>query len=133
MSEPVVPPKPKSKGGRKKIPVDMKLLEKLAKLHLSQQVIADCLGISVDTLDRRFAADIKIWQSKSKGKIAESLFDEGVNKRQPWALKMLAQRQLNYADKVEQVSTVRVSEVDDLTEEEALAQLEAIRKQNGQS
>lgn len=121
----------KSKGGRKKIPVDMKLLEKLAKLHLSHQVIADCLGISVDTLDRRFAEEIKVWQSKSKGKIAESLFDEGINKRQPWALKMLAQRQLNYADKVEQVSRVQVSEVDDLTEEEAQAQLDAIRKQNG--
>lgn len=79
--------------------VDEILLEKLSKLQLSDKVMADIVGISVDTLHRRFADKIEIWRSKSKGKIAEVLFDEGINKREPWALKALCQKHLDYADK----------------------------------
>lgn len=87
--------------GRPPIEVDEELLEKLAKLHLSDKVIADCLDISVDTLRRRFAEKIDIWQSQAKSKIANVLFDEALNGRQPWALKTLAQRHLGYYDKTE--------------------------------
>lgn len=82
--------------------VDEILLAKLAKLHLSDNVIADCLGISVDTLNRRYADKIKDYKSMTKSKMAEVLFDEALNKREPWALKMITQRHLDYADKVEQ-------------------------------
>ncbi|MGZ3770071.1 MAG: hypothetical protein ACXVCP_00335 [Bdellovibrio sp.] len=87
---------------RPQIKVDEVLLEKLAKLHLSDKVIADVVGVSIDTLNRRFAEKIEIWKSESKSKIAHVLFDEAVNKREPWALKALSQRHLGYADKVEQ-------------------------------
>lgn len=82
--------------GRPKVEVDEILLKKLAKLQLSDNVIADCLGVSVDTLDRRFADKIKAWRSESKGKIAEVLFDEAITKRQAWALKLIAIRHLGY-------------------------------------
>lgn len=87
--------------GRPPIQIDEDLLKKLAQLHLSKKIIADVLGISVDTLDRNFAEKIEIFQSESKSKIASVLFDEAINKREPWALKALAQKHLDYSDKSE--------------------------------
>lgn len=81
---------------RPKKQIDEILLEKLTKLHLSDQVISDCVGVSVWTLQRNYAQKMDEWRSRSKSKIAEVLFDEAVNKRQPWALKLLAQRHLGY-------------------------------------
>lgn len=99
------------KGGRPLIEINEKLLQTLTRLHLSDKVIAHCVGCSVDTLERRFADKMEIWRSESKGKIAEVLFDEAINKREPWALKTISQRHLGYADKVEQVnkSEVKIS------------------------
>jgi len=91
--------------GRKLKPVDEALLEKLTKLHLSDKVISDILGIHPDTLHSRFSDKMDEWRSKSKGKIAEVLFDEAINKREPWALKALAQKHLDYHDKVRTEST----------------------------
>lgn len=81
--------------------VNEELLKKLTQLHLSDKVIADVLEISEDTLHRRFADKMVMWRSQSKSKIAEVLFDEAINKREPWALKALAQRHLEYADRVQ--------------------------------
>ena len=80
--------------------VDEILLEKLTKLHLSDQTIADVVGVSVWTLERRYAQKMDEWRSRSKSKIAEVLFDEAVNKREAWALKLLAQRHLGYFEKM---------------------------------
>ena len=91
----------KSNAGRPKIEVDQDLLKKLCQLHLSTKIIADIVGCSTDTLERNYAAKMEIWKSESKSKIASVLFDEAVNKREPWALKALAQRHLDYSDKVE--------------------------------
>lgn len=88
-------------GGRPPIEIDEELLEKLTKLHLSDKVIADCVGCSVDTLHRRFADKMEQWKSESKSKIAHVLFDEAIIKREPWALKALAQKHLDYSDRAE--------------------------------
>lgn len=88
-------------GGRPKLEVDEAALQKLCYLHLSKKIMSDILDVSVDTLDRYYAAKIDLWQSESKGKIAQVLFDEAVNKREPWALKALAQKHLDYSDKSE--------------------------------
>lgn len=90
---------------RPRKPVDENLLEKLAKLHLSDVVMAEILNISVDTLHRRYAEKIAAWRSKSKAKMAEVLFDEAIYQRKDYAVKMLAQKHLGYADKVEQKIT----------------------------
>lgn len=92
--------KQQQNGGRKPKQIDEKMLENLTKLHLSDKVIADCLGLHVDTLHNRFSEQMDVWRSQSKGKIANVLFDEAVNKREPWALKALAQKHLDYHDKV---------------------------------
>lgn len=49
---------------------------------------------------------MKVWRSKSKCKIAEVLFDEALNKREPWALKTIAQRHLGYSDRQEVKQTI---------------------------
>lgn len=121
----------KGKGGRPLKEVDEKLLEKLAKLHLSDKAMADCVGVHVDTLHTRYSEKIEIWRSKSKGKIAEVLFDEGLNRRREYAVKMLAQKHLDYADKVEKQSKLTiVDELDELTVEEIEKELRILQDIN---
>lgn len=86
--------------GRPLKEIDEILLEKLTKLHLSDKVISDIVGCHPDTLRDRFSTQMDEWRSRSKGKIAEVLFDEAVTKREPWALKALAQKHLDYHDKI---------------------------------
>lgn len=109
-----------SKKGRKPLPIDEKMLEQLTKLHLNVETIANCLGCSRDTLERRFAEKMDLWRSQSKSKIANVLFDEAVNKREPWALKALAQKHLDYHDKVktESVNTNTNFNYESLSDEE---------------
>lgn len=90
--------------------IDLVLLEKLTKLQLSNTVIADMVCVSTDTLSRRFAGKMNTWRSMSTCKIAEVLFDEGINKREPWALKALVHKHLGYADKQEIQQTEHLSE-----------------------
>lgn len=118
-------------AGRKKIPIDELLLEKLTKLHLQNETIAHIVGCSVDTLDRRFAEKMKEWRSKSKGKIAEVLFDEGINKREPWALKALAQKHLDYHDKIKtENQTVNVNK--QLSDEDIQKQINELKQRLGE-
>jgi hypothetical protein len=110
----------KGKGGRPQIPVDLDLLRKLAKLHLSHRTIADCLRISVRTLDRRYGEQIDIWQSDTDAKLAEVIVDEALNRRRDYAVKMLAQKRLGYYNKVEikTPGTTTRDELDDMSSEE---------------
>lgn len=120
--------KQQQNGGRKPLEIDEKVLENLSKLHLSEKVIADCLGVSWDTLNRRYADKMDLWRSQSKSKIANVLFDEAVNKREPWALKALAQKHLDYHDKVktESVNTNTNFNFDHLSDEEIEKEIEKL-------
>ena len=109
---------------RPKKPVDEILLEKLTKLHLSDKVIADILCIHVDTLNDRYSEEMDEWRSKSKGKIAEVLFDEGINKREPWALKALAQKHLDYHDKVKTETTNVNASMEKLSDDQLEAEIQ---------
>ena len=80
------------KGGRPLIPIDERQLETLSKLHLSDQAIAQILGIHVDTLHNRFSEKMKQWKAQSTGKIANVLFDGALNKRKDYAVKLLANK-----------------------------------------
>lgn len=110
--------------GRKLKPVDEALLEKLTKLHLSDKVISDILGIHEDTLHSRFSEKMHEWRSRSKGKIAEVLFDEGINKREPWALKALAQKHLDYHDKVKTETTNVNASMEKLSDDQLEAEIQ---------
>jgi hypothetical protein len=109
-------------GGRPPIEIDEIMLQKLTSLHLPTVTIARILDASVDTLDRRFAEKMDKWRSDTNSKIAAALFDEGVNKREPWALKALAQKHLDYSDKVKTETELRHS-FDNLTDEELDAKI----------
>lgn len=109
---------------RPKKVIDEKLLENLTKLHLSDKVICDILGIHVDTLHSRYSEQMDEWRSRSKGKIAEVLFDEGVNKREPWALKALAQKHLDYSDKVKTETTNLSAPLEKLTDDQLEAEIQ---------
>ena len=104
------------KGGRPQIPIDEKMLENLTKLHLSIETIAKCLGVSSFTLDRRYAPKMSEWREQSRSKIANVLFDEAINKREPWALKTIAQRHLGYADKIQTEAKVEGFTIEYTTE-----------------
>lgn len=104
--------------------VDEILLEKLTKLHLSDQVIAECIGCSVWTLERRYAQKMLEWRSKSKSKIADVLFDEAINKREPWALKALAQKHLDYHDKIKTETTNVNASMEKLSDDQLEAEIQ---------
>lgn len=119
------------KPGRPFKEVDEEALDKMAQMHLPDKVIADVLGISEDTLHRRYADRIALLQSEGKSIIASALFDEGVNKREPWALKALAQKHLDYSDKIKTETDLKHS-FDNLTDEELDASIaDKIKKLKG--
>lgn len=56
----------KNKGGRPKIEIDEELLYKLAVIHCTMSEMVDIIGVSEDTLKRRFAGIID--KGKAEGK-----------------------------------------------------------------
>lgn len=118
---------PEKKSGRPLKEVDEKLLEHLTRLHLSDKVISEILEVHPDTLHSRFSDKMDVWRSKSKGKIAEVLFDEAINNRKDWALKTVAQKHLDYSDKVKTESEIKHT-YENLTDEEIEAKYQATIK-----
>ena len=81
--------------------VDEKLLEKLAYIHLPEKYIANCLGISEDTLHRRFADKIDECKAKGKAKLKQLAWNKAESG--DWsAIKFLLQNYLNMHEKVDQ-------------------------------
>lgn len=115
--------KPKSKSrnpeGRTPKEVDEALLEKLSIIHCSNQTIADCLGISVDTLKRRFAEKIEEFRSRGKAKLKTLAFNKA-EKGDFAAIKFLLQNYTGMSDKVETkaVNTNTNMNYDNMTDEQ---------------
>lgn len=84
---------------RKKI--DEKLLKDLAFIHLPDTYIAHCMGISRDTLRRRYAAKIEEYKAQGKAKLLSKAW-AGVEKGEWQAIKFLLQNYLGLTEKVEQ-------------------------------
>lgn len=84
--------------------IDEILLEKLASNLCSDKLIADCLGVHVDTLHRRYSDKIDEIRAKTKAKLSNVIIDDAINNRKEYAIKMTAQRYLGYADKVESIN-----------------------------
>jgi hypothetical protein len=68
--------------GRKKIEIDLVEVEKLAAIGLNEQQVADSLGISVPTLERRkkesedFVSALKRGKAKGIAQVANNLFQQ---------------------------------------------------------
>lgn len=84
---------------RPRKPVDLKLLEKLAYIHLDDTYIALCLGISRDTLNRRYAAKIAECRANGKAKLLSKAWSKIESGDWP-AIKFLLQNYLKLSDKV---------------------------------
>ena len=84
-------------------------------MHLHNKTIADCLRISIRTLNRRFGPQIDLWQSDSDAKLSEVIADEAINRRRDYAIKMMAQKRLGYYNKIE-IRTPTTTSNDDLDE-----------------
>ena len=80
--------------------IDEKVLKELTFIHLPAEYIAHCLGVSTDTLDRRYAEKMKEWRAQGKAKLLSKAWmkvDSG-----DWnAIKFLLQNYLKLSDKVE--------------------------------
>lgn len=79
--------------------VDEKLLEKLAYIHLDDTYIALCLGISKDTLHRRFADKISECRANGKAKLLSRAWTK-VDSGDWSAIKFLLQNYLKLTDKI---------------------------------
>jgi len=86
---------------RPKKTVDEKLLKDLAFIHLPDQYIAHCLGISVWTLNRRYAQKIEEYKSQGKAKLLSKAW-AAVDKGEWPAIKFLLNNWLGMSEKVDQ-------------------------------
>lgn len=60
--------------GRPPSEVDLALLKKLARIHCTQEEMADILGVSVDTLTRNFADAIKEARAHGRSSLRRKQF-----------------------------------------------------------
>lgn len=65
----------RKKPGVKPLPIDAKIVHRLAQKMLPTETIASLLGCSVWTLQRRFAQEIELGRSAGKEQIMDMLMD----------------------------------------------------------
>lgn len=97
-------------------PVDENLLRKLAAIHCNQDEMASVLGVSVDTLHRRFADQIKEARDEGKMSLRRKMWEMALNGNVT-LLVWLSKNELGYTDKVEQKQDIR-AEVRPLTQKD---------------
>lgn len=81
-------------------PVDLNLLDKLAEIQCSVKEMSFILGVSEDTLNRRYAAVLEKGRNKGKRALRQSMYDKAIDGNvvmQIW----LSKNWLGMADKVE--------------------------------
>lgn len=110
------------KAGRPKKEIDLAMLEKLCLVQAPSKIIADILGCHPDTLRDNYSTEMEHFASKGKGKIAFTMWDLAINKEDTTMLKMLAQKHLDYSDKVKTETELRHS-FDTLSDDELDAKI----------
>jgi hypothetical protein len=86
------------KVGRPEIEVDLDLLEKLAEIQCTKKEIAYCLGISIDTLMRRFADYIDKGQSMGRMRLRRAMWVNAIDKENTVMQIFLSKNILGYKD-----------------------------------
>lgn len=97
-------------------PVDENLLRKLAAIHCNQDEMASVLGVSVDTLHRRFADQIKEARDEGKMSLRRKMWEMALNGNVT-LLVWLSKNELGYTDKVEQKQDIK-AEIRPLTQKD---------------
>lgn len=93
--------------------VDEALLRKLAVIHCTQEEMASVLSVSVDTLQRRFAAQIKSGRDEGKMSLRRKMWELALGGNVSLLI-WLSKNELGYSDKVEQKQDVK-QETKDVT------------------
>jgi hypothetical protein len=91
---------------RPRKPVDEALLRKLAVIHCNQDEMASVLGVSVDTLQRRFAAQIKDGRAEGKMSLRRKMWEMALNGNVSLLI-WLSKNELGFSDKVEEKTEVQ--------------------------
>ena len=84
--------------GRPEIEVDLDLLEKLAEIQCTKKEIAYCLGISIDTLARRFADYVDKGQSMGRMRLRRAMWVNAIDKENTVMQIFLSKNILGYKD-----------------------------------
>jgi AraC-like DNA-binding protein len=87
-------------------PVDENLLRKLAAIHCNQDEMASVLGVSVDTLHRRFAEQIKDARNEGKMSLRRKMWEMALGGNVT-ILIWLSKNELGMTDKVEQKTDIK--------------------------
>jgi len=88
-------------------PVDENLLRKLAAIHCNQEEMSSVLGVSVDTLHRRFAEQIKDARNEGKMSLRRKMWELALNGNVT-ILIWLSKNELGMSDKIEQKQNLEV-------------------------
>lgn len=91
---------------RPKKVIDEKLLRKLAVIHCNQEEMASVLGISVDTIQRRYAAQIKDGRAEGKMSLRRKMWEMALNGNVTLLI-WLSKNELGMSDKVEALDSKR--------------------------
>lgn len=89
---------------RKKI--DEALLHKLAAIHCNQEEMCSILGISTDTLQRRFAAQVKAARNEGKMSLRRKMWQMALDGNTTLLI-WLSKNELGYSDRLEQKQEVK--------------------------
>lgn len=93
--------------GRPPKDVDERLLVELARIHCTHEEIASILGISPDTLTRRFAEVIKAARDEGKMSLRRKMWQLALDGNTTM-LVWISKNELGYSDKSEQRQTIEV-------------------------
>jgi DNA-binding XRE family transcriptional regulator len=88
--------------------IDESLLRKLAVIHCTQDEMASVLGVSTDTLQRRFAAQIKSGRDEGKMSLRRKMWEMALNGNVSLLI-WLSKNELGMTDKVEEKREVQAT------------------------
>lgn len=105
------PKKDKDLGGRPRAEVDIFLLEELAEIHCTYEEMGHILGVSHDTLRRRFASIIERARARNTASLRRALWSTALKKDNIGAMIWLSKQTkpkggLEFTEKIETKSEV---------------------------
>lgn len=86
--------------------IDENLLRKLAVIHCNQEEMASVLGVSVDTLQRRYAAQIKDGRSEGKMSLRRKMWEMALGGNVSLLI-WLSKNELGMSDRIEEKTEVK--------------------------
>lgn len=123
------PPLPRSeapkKTGRPPVQVDVKVLEGLAKISCTYAEMASVLGVSENTLERRFGARIKEWAEHGKSSLRRAQWKSALGGDRTMLI-WLGKQMLGQRDNRDSEIRVAIEDIPNKTDAELEAEAKAL-------